>query len=114
MTTYQDWAEMHLVLDPERTLSGPEARRHYVGWVSDHPGMKREPIGKQRAAILGLSSTVKRKGRSAAETVYIGVGLDVPDNVEAAEMLAALSALRRAGLITTDQIRRVAAARLGL
>lgn len=112
-TTYAAWAAARLRVGEGLTLTAPEARRHYIAWVSDHRGGKREAPGKARAAILALDPSITRKGRSTADTVYHGVGLDVPPPEEAAEMLAALSALRDGGLITTHQVRRVAAVRLG-
>jgi hypothetical protein len=113
-TTYQQWALANLRVEPGAMLTSADARRDYVAWVSDHYGMKREPIGKQRAAILGLDGSITRKGRRQDETVYHGVALDYPSAVEVSEALAALRELWRHGLISEQQARRVCAVKLGV
>ena len=107
-TTYARWAAACLTVEDGAVLTGPEARRHYVAWVSDHPGGRREAPGRARAAILGLDGSITRKGRTSAETKYHGVRL----TSEGPEFAGAVAALLDAGLITTSQFRRVAAERL--
>lgn len=114
MSTYQQWAVANLRVVEGATLNHDDARRDYVGWVSDHPGMKREPVGKQRAAILALDPSIRRTGRRSSETVYHGVQLNYPSRDEVGLALAALRELWRHGLITEAQARRVCAARLGV
>lgn len=104
---YEQWASENLRIQPGAEVSASVLRADYVGWVSDHPGMRRDPVDGLRAAVAGVGDQVAYRGGR-----FLNVALVYPQ--DALAVADALWVLVDAGLISGAQARRVCAARLGL
>lgn len=104
---YAQWASENLRIQPGAEVLASVLRADYVGWVSDHPGMRRDPVDGLRAAVGAVGPGVAYRGGR-----FFNVALVYPE--DALVVADALWVLAGAGLISEAQARRVCAARLGL
>lgn len=105
---HAQWATENVVADPAGELDPDLARADYVMWCSDHR-QRPEPRSKMRAALIRAGAKAKGRG---ADLRFVGVTLrPVIDSgyraggrwtniVGPDGLLAALSALRAAGVVT--------------